>query len=102
MSACWMWRGCASSCRYSVTSLSERWRPNHVFHQNRNGIRTISQPVTRKRIRLRVDMLARGFAECSLEVVSAGFTDTTGNYTLFDYVRIEDAVLLEVMRDGVL
>ena len=40
--ACWMWRGCFSSCRYSVSCLSESWRPNQVFHQNRNGIRTIS------------------------------------------------------------
>src|SRR5215470_17139354 len=78
MRACWMWRGCASSRRYSVTSLSERWRPNQVFHQNRNGIRTMSHPVTRNRMRLRVDMLARGLGDDSLEVVSAGFTDTTG------------------------
>lgn len=53
-------------------------------------------------MRLRVDMLVRGLREGSLEVVSAEFTDTTGNYTLFDHVRIEDAVLLEVVRNRVL
>ena len=29
---------------------SERWRPNQVFHQKRNGMRTMSHPVTKKRI----------------------------------------------------
>jgi hypothetical protein len=53
-------------------------------------------------MRFRVDMLVRGLGDGSLEVVSAEFTDTTGNYTLFDHVRIEDAVLLEVVRNRVL
>src|SRR5580658_1228391 len=44
-----MWRGFFVSCRYSVSCWSERLRPNHVFHQNRNGIRQISQAVTKKR-----------------------------------------------------
>src|ERR1700685_4473911 len=49
-SACWMWRGFLSSWRYSVICCSERCRPNHVFHQNRNGMRTMSHPVAKKRI----------------------------------------------------
>ena len=53
-------------------------------------------------MRLRVDILARGFVEGSLEVVSSEFTDTTGNYTLVDHVRIQYPVLLEVVRDRVL
>src|SRR5580693_7209922 len=44
-----MWRGFFVSCRYSVSCWSERLRPNHVFHQNRNGMRQISQAVTKKR-----------------------------------------------------
>jgi hypothetical protein len=48
--ACWMCRGFLSSWRYSVNCWSERCRPNQVFHQNRNGMRTISQPVAKKRI----------------------------------------------------
>src|SRR5579864_6660237 len=55
-SACWMWRGCLSSFKYSVSCLSESWRPNQVFHQNRNGMSTISQAVTKNSKRLRVDM----------------------------------------------
>ena len=51
-----MWRGCFSSCRYSANCLSESCRPNQVFHQNRNGMRTISHPVTKNSNRLRVDM----------------------------------------------
>jgi hypothetical protein len=53
-------------------------------------------------MRLRVDMLARGLGDGSLEVDSAEFTDTTGNYTLFDDVRIEDAILLKVVRNRIL
>ena len=53
-------------------------------------------------MRLRVDILARGLGDGSFVDVSEGFTDTTGNYTLFDYIRIEDAVLLEVVRDRIL
>ncbi len=49
-SACWMCRGFLSSWRYSVSCWSERWRPNQVFHQNRNGMRTMSQPVAKNRI----------------------------------------------------
>jgi hypothetical protein len=48
-------------------------------------------------MRFRLDMLGRGMAEGSLEFVSAKFTDTTENYTLFNYVSIEDPVLLKVM-----
>src|SRR5271157_1438955 len=44
-----MWRGFFVSCRYSVSCWSESLRPNQVFHQKRNGIRQISQAVTKKR-----------------------------------------------------
>src|SRR5271170_1166479 len=44
-----MWRGFFVSCRYSVNCWSESLRPNQVFHQNRNGIRQMSQAVTKKR-----------------------------------------------------
>ena len=52
-------------------------------------------------MRFRVDMLGRGLVDGSLELASAEFTDTE-NYTLFDHVGIEDPVLLEVVRNGVL
>src|ERR1700726_1984098 len=55
-SACWMWRGCLSSLRYSVIFVSERWRPNQGLHQKRKGMSTISQATRKKRNRLRVDM----------------------------------------------
>src|SRR5579862_2227538 len=58
--ACWMWRGFFSSCRYSVSCWSERWRPNQVFHQNRNGMSTMSHPVVKKRIFWVRDMLRLG------------------------------------------
>src|ERR1700722_16418556 len=51
-----MWRGCFSSCRYSASCLLVSWRPNQVFHQKRNGIRTMSHAVTKNSSRLRVDM----------------------------------------------
>src|SRR5580700_4765550 len=54
-----MWRGCFSSCKYSPICLSESWRPNQVFHQNKNGMRTISHPVAKNSSRLRVDMRGR-------------------------------------------
>src|SRR5580692_10104463 len=45
-----MCRGFLSSWRYSVICRSERCLPNQVFHHNRKGMRTISQPVAKKRI----------------------------------------------------
>src|SRR2546428_6738762 len=54
-----MWRGFLSSCKYSLSCLSESWRPNQVFHQKRNGISTISQAVTKNRMRCPVDMRRR-------------------------------------------
>src|ERR1700676_2349958 len=72
--ACWMWRGCLSSFRYSTICWSESWRPNQVFHQNKKGMRTISQAVKKKRRRLRVDMRCRaragGAGEFSMEISS--------------------------------
>jgi len=53
-------------------------------------------------MRFRVDILVRAEADGSPDVGSAEFTDTTENYTLFDHVRIEHPLLLEVMRNGVL
>src|SRR3989442_1445963 len=60
-----MWRGFLSSCKYSLSCRSDNWRPNQVFHQNRNGIRTISHPMKKNKKRLRVDMrgLAAGVAD---------------------------------------
>src|SRR5207302_4865918 len=63
-SACWMWRGFLSSRRYSLSCLSESWRPNQVFHQNTNGINTISHAVRKNRRRLRVDMRRCGLTVC--------------------------------------
>ena len=57
------------SCRYSVICWSERCRPNQVFHQNRNGMRTISQPVTKKRIFWVRDMPRLGFGSSTAAVV---------------------------------
>src|ERR1700730_5798528 len=54
-----MWRGRLSSFRYSTICLSESWRPNQVFHQNKKGMSTISQAVRKKSRRLRVDMWCR-------------------------------------------
>ena len=67
--------------------LSESCRPNQVFHQNRNGIRTISQPVAKNSSRLRVDMRglaggwrilcpARGFLRESGRADMLGSTET--------------------------
>src|SRR5215467_13522743 len=71
-SACCMWRGFFSSCRYSLSSVFESLRPNHVFHQNRNGISTISHAVTKKRMRWPLDMrrLAGWVAEIVASVMS--------------------------------
>src|SRR5689334_3626959 len=60
-SACWIWRGCLSSCKYSVIFEGERCRPNHVLHQNKNGISTINHATKKNSRRLRTDMWCRGF-----------------------------------------
>src|SRR5580658_4867987 len=77
-----MCRGFLASCRYSVSCWSERCRPNHVFHQNRNGIRTINQPVAKKRIFWVRDMERLGLgspvsfvAVCSLLVIESSYLD---------------------------
>src|ERR1700735_5593434 len=44
-----MWRGFLAACRYSFNCWSESFRPNHVFHQNKKGIRQISHAVRKKR-----------------------------------------------------
>src|SRR5215470_15988012 len=95
--------GLASSRKYSVTCLSERCRPNQVFHQNRNGMSTRSHPVTKKRTRWRVDMPGRGFGSaCSGVTGGVGFADTTMDYTLLDDISVEHPFLFEIVRDGVL
>src|SRR5712692_661130 len=65
--ACWMCRGCFSSLRYSVICLSESWRPNQVFHQNRNGMSTINQAVIKNSQRFRADMWWEGRADFAVE-----------------------------------
>src|ERR1039458_10278145 len=67
-----MWRGFLSSCRYSVNRWSDRWRPNHVFHQNRKGIRTISHPVAKKRIFWVRDIERLGLCSCTTEPSGVG------------------------------
>src|SRR5580692_7564510 len=44
-----MCRGFLASCRYSFNCWSVSFRPNHVFHQNKKGIRQISHAVRKKR-----------------------------------------------------
>src|ERR1700683_909358 len=69
-----MWRGFFVSCRYSVSCWSESLRPNHVFHQNRNGIKQMSQAVTKKRSFWVRDMPGfLGTSEAS--VAGVGFAD---------------------------
>ena len=94
-SACWMWRGCLSSLRYSRIFVSERWRPNQVLHQNRNGMSTISQATRKKSRRLRVDMrwrpgrggesstAADRFAVSEVSVRVAMFVLSMGSWILF-------------------
>src|SRR5450432_3426616 len=104
---------------YSPSCLSESCRPNQVFHQNRNGMSTISQPVAKNNRRLRVDM--RGLAGGGDEAGSSVTVDVSGesgatdialyrveiyqivlNSASVDYVRIQDSLLLQIMRDRVL
>ena len=77
-SACWMCRGFLSSWRYSVICGSERWRPNQVFHQKRNGISTISQPVAKNRIFCVRDMPRLGLgsspAQPGVSVIELAFS----------------------------
>src|SRR5579884_3428574 len=56
-----MCRGCLLSRKYSVICAGERCRPNHVLHQNKNGISTISHATKKKSSRLRSDMWWRDF-----------------------------------------
>src|SRR5579859_8000586 len=59
------------SLRYSPISLVVSARPNHVLHQNINGMSTTSHAVTKNRIRLRVDIRGRGGAGAGLFPVLA-------------------------------
>src|ERR1700730_13249557 len=73
-----MWRGRLSSFRYSTICLSESWRPNQVFHQNKKGMSTISQAVRKKSRRLRVDMRCRvgaGWREVASVAMAGGSVD---------------------------
>src|SRR5690348_4339986 len=56
-----MWRGFLSSCKYSLSCLSDNWRPNQVFHQNRKGISTINHAVKKNNRRWRVDIRGRAW-----------------------------------------
>src|SRR4030088_3208216 len=81
--ACWMWRGCLSSFKYSVICEFERRRPNQVFHQNRKGMSTISQAATKKSNLLRVDMRwRRGTAEASTTTGEFNVSDVNGRPTM--------------------
>src|SRR5580704_5953694 len=71
-----MWRGFFVSCKYSVSCWSESLRPNQVFHQNRNGIRQISQAVTKKRSFWVRDMPGLGGA--SVSWAAFGLADIIG------------------------
>src|SRR5580700_2676421 len=98
-----MWRGFFVSCRYSVSCWSESLRPNQVFHQNRNGIRQISQAVTKKRSFWVRDMPGFALADI-LEDISPQrhrVTEKNDLQLLYD-IGVEYAVLLQIMRDGVL
>ena len=67
-----MWRGFLSSCKYSFNCWSDRCRPNQVFHQNRNGMRTMSHPVVKKSIFWVRDMLRLGFGVVEPSGVGVG------------------------------
>jgi hypothetical protein len=56
-------------------------RPNHVLHQNRNGIKTMSQPVAKKSIFWLRDML-----RLRLDVCSCGRATVSG-FILNDWLR---------------
>src|SRR5215470_3204799 len=95
--------GLASSRKYSVTCLSERCRPNQVFHQKRKGMSTRSHPVTKKSTRWRVDMPGRYFAGVSLTPSGrVGFADTTMDYTLLNDISVEHPFLFEIVGYSVL
>src|SRR5206468_6997931 len=74
-----MCRGCLSSLKYSLICVSERWRPNQVFHQNKKGISTISQATRKKRKRFRTDMWRREVASCE-DATSESFCVSSGGY----------------------
>src|SRR5438309_11992338 len=48
-----------SSCKYALSSISDGCSPKQVFHQNTNGISTISNAVTKNRMRCPGDMRRR-------------------------------------------
>src|SRR5208283_1315747 len=111
-----MCRGCFSSCKYSATCLSESWRPNQVFHQNRNGMSTISHAVRKKSSRFPVDIRGRGLVgglvlasdeDCAVASGRTGmgsrkYSRKRVSQPLLHHVCIEHAVLLQIVRDGVL
>src|ERR1700691_331172 len=101
-----MWRSFLVSCRYSFNCWSESLRPNHVFHQNRNGIRQISQAVRKKRSFCVRDMPVLRVGAASVCETACGladiWTESTTIYNLFHYIRVEHAILLQVMRNRVL
>src|SRR5713226_3156333 len=97
-----MWRGCFSSFKYTVICLSESWRPNQVFHQKRNGMRTINQAVTKNKRRFRGDMRWGGRAGCSEEssrAISGGSPSLGEDGGLaMSFLGVYSAFLARVLR----
>src|SRR5271165_277728 len=92
-----MWRGFFASCRYSVICWSERWRPNHVFHQKRNGMSTISQPVVKNRIFCVRDMECLRL-DCGAMAPSDGLSESVDEETALGWADIKSRVGLYQKR----
>src|SRR5262252_214370 len=69
-----MCRGCCSSLRYSAIFWSESARPNQVFHQERNGISTMSHAVRKNNRRCLVDMRCRMAGDEVVSVIRRSIT----------------------------
>src|SRR5258708_2744822 len=97
-----MWRGFLASCRYSFNCWSESLRPNHVFHQKRNGIRQISHAVRKKRSFWVRDMPV--FRLCASACgVELGLADKVViPLTLLHDVGVEHPLLLQIVGDRIL
>src|ERR1700734_914218 len=96
-----MCRGFFVSCRYSFNCWSESFRPNQVFHQNRNGIRQISHAVTKKRIFWLRDMPGLPVLLVSVDWSGTGLAAMFYRH-LLHHIGVEYAILLQIMRNRVL
>src|ERR1700730_820121 len=98
-----MWRGFLVSFRYSLSCWSVSLRPNHVFHQNRKGIRQISHAVRKKRSFWVRDMPGLGSCTSWGGWTGIGSADMLGtkDYSLHD-VSVKHSILFEIMRNRVL